>query len=140
MPDEMIPSPAEKPDEEVPESGHSKAENRPAGDEEPKRPKAARRPAPPLPDPAELVEQLRNVAGLVTLGILAPARANVAVRCISKTSDIVLKCQTATSGAPNQPELVEACRENPKLVGLVASLLTDEQLSELLRQVDDDAP
>ncbi len=138
MPDDLIPSPAEKPDEEATESSHSQAKDRRADDEPPKRPKAARRPAPPLPDPAELVEQLRNVAGLVTLGILTPARANVAVRCISKTSDIVLKCQTATPGAPNEPELVEACRENPKLVGLLQSLLSDEQVVELLRQVDGD--
>jgi hypothetical protein len=137
MPDAMIPSPAEKPDENTPESGHAQAENR-AGEKEPKRPKAARRPAPPLPDLAELVEQLRNVAGLVTLGILTPAKANVVVRCIVKSIDIVLKRQTASPGAPNPPELVAACRENPQIVGLLESLLTDEQLSELLRQVDGD--
>jgi hypothetical protein len=134
MPDHLILS-----DEEPSAERNSKAGNRPASDQEPpKRPKATRRPAPQMPDPAELVEQLRNVAGLVTIGILAPAKANVVVRCISKSSDIVMRSQTATPGGPNQPELVEACRENPNLISLLETLLTDEQLAELLRQVNDD--
>jgi hypothetical protein len=49
-----------------------------------------------------------------------------------------MRCQTATPGAPNQPELVEACRDNPKLIALLESLLTDDQLAELLREVNDD--
>jgi len=138
MPDELIPSPAETPDKKTSRSRTSKSQEQPTGDEAPERPKAARRRASQMPGPAELVDQLQQVSGLVTLGILSPAKANVAVRCISKASDIVMRCQTATPGAPNQPELVEACRENPKLVGLLESLLTDDQLSELLRQVNDD--
>ncbi|HEV8071938.1 MAG TPA: hypothetical protein VGP76_29760 [Planctomycetaceae bacterium] len=137
MPDELIPSPAEKPDEKT-KKRSSKSQDRPTGDEEPDRPQARHRRAPQMPSPAELVDQLQQVSGLVTLGILGPAKANAVVRCISKSSDIVMRCQTATPGAPNQPELVEACRDNPKLIGLLESLLTDEQLAELLRQVNDD--
>lgn len=139
MPDEMIPSPAETPDEDAPESGTSQAKNRPASGDEPKRPKAARRQAPPMPGLAELIEQLQRASGLVTLGILTPAKANVVVRCIAKSIDVVLRCQTASPEAPNQPELVAACRENPELISLVQGLLTDDQLAELLRQVSDDA-
>jgi hypothetical protein len=137
MPDELIPSPAEKPDEKT-KKRNSKSQDRPTGDEEPDRPKAGRRRAPQMPDPAELVDQLQQVSGLVTLGLLPPAKANVVVRCISKASDIVMRSQTATPGAATQPELVEACRQNPKLISLLESLLTDEQLAELLRQVNDD--
>jgi hypothetical protein len=138
MPDELIPSPAEKPDEKTSRTRNSKAQDRPTGDEEPDRPKTARRPVPQMPSPAELVDQLQQVSGLVTLGILGPAKANAVVRCISKSSDIVMRCQTATPGAATQPELVEACRKNPKLIGLLEPLLTDDQLAELLRQVNDD--
>ena len=140
MPDGMIPSPAEKPDEEATESGHSQAENRRPVDEEPKRPKAARRRAPEMPGLAELIEQLQRASGLVTLVILTPAKANVVVRCIAKSIDVVMQCQTAGPGVPNQPELVDACRENPELISLVQGLLTEDQLAELLRQVSDDAP
>ena len=138
MTDELIPSRAEHPDEEPSDERDSATHEPPAGDEEPKRPKAARRPAPQMPDPAELVAQLKQVSGLVTLGLLTPAKANVVVRCISKSSDIVMRCQTSSPEGPNQPELVEACRDNPKLVALLESLLTDDQLAELLRQVNDD--
>jgi hypothetical protein len=138
MPDELIPSPAETPNEKTSKKRNSKAQHRPTGDEEPDRPKAGRRRAPQMPSPAELVDQLRQVSGLVTLGILGPAKANSVVRCISTSSHIVMRSQTATPGAATQPELVEACRKNPKLIGLLESLLTDEQLAELLRQVNDD--
>ena len=138
MPDDLIPSPAETPREKTSRKRHSKAPDCPTGDEEPNRPKAARRPAPQMPGLAELVAQLQQASGLVTLGILTPAKANVVVRCIAKCIDIVMRCQTSTPGAPNQPELVEACRENPQLVGLLESLLTDDQLTELLRQVNED--
>ena len=138
MPDELIPSPAEAPNEKTSRKRNSKAQDRPTGDEEPEQPKARHRRAPQMPDPAELVDQLQRVSGLVTLGLLPPAKANVVMRCISKASDIVMRCQTATPGAPNQPELVEACRDNPKLISLLESLLTDDQLAELLRQVHDD--
>lgn len=137
MTDELIP--AGKPDDETSKTRASNTQNRPTGDEEPQRPQAARRRAPQMPSLAELVEQLRQASGLVTLGILTPAKANVVVRCIAKSIDIVMRSQTSTPGAPNQPELVEACRENPKLVGLLESLLTDDQLAELLRQVNDHA-
>ncbi|HEV3300273.1 MAG TPA: hypothetical protein VG055_11555 [Planctomycetaceae bacterium] len=138
MPDELIPSPAETPNEKTSKKRTSKHQNRPTGDEEPERPKARHRRAPQMPSPAELVDQLQQVSGLVTLGLLTPAKANSVIRCISTSSHIVMRCQTATPGAPNQPELVEACRDNPKLIALLESLLTDDQLAELLREVNDD--
>jgi hypothetical protein len=138
MPDELIPSTAGTPDEKTSKKRNSKSQDRPTGDEQPERPKTARGRAPQMPGLAELVDQLQQLSGLVTLGILTPAKANVVVRCIAKSIDIVMRSQTANSGAPNQPELVEACRENPKLVGLLESLLTDDQLTELLRQTNDD--
>jgi hypothetical protein len=139
MSDGLIPSPAETPDEDAPESGNSKAQDQPAGDEKPKRPKAARRRAPEMPDLAELLEQLQRASGLVTLGILTPAKANVVVRCITKSIDVVMRSQTASPEASNQLAVVEACRENPQLVALLEGLLTDDQLSELLRQTGNDA-
>jgi hypothetical protein len=137
MPDELIPSPAETPNEKTSRKRNSKSQGRPTSDEEPDRPKARHHRAPQMPGLAELVEQLMQASGLVTLGILTPAKANVVVRCIAKSIDIVMRCQTATPGAATQPELVEACRQNPKLIGLLESLLTDEQLTELLRQVNE---
>jgi len=138
MPDELIPSPVEKPDEKTSKKRTSKGQDRPTGDDEPEQPKARHRRAPQMPDPAELVEQLRQVSGLVTLGLLTPAKANSVVRCISTSSHIVMRSQTATPGAATEPELVEECRKNPKLIGLLKSLLTDDQLAELFRQVNDD--
>jgi len=134
---ELIPSPPDKLDEKTSKKRTSKTTEQPTGQAEPERPKAARRP-PQMPTLAELVEQMRHVAGLVALGIMTPAQANIALRCISKTCDIVMRCQTSASGAPNQPGLVEACRQNPKLVHLLEPLLTDDQLTELLRQVTED--
>jgi hypothetical protein len=138
MPAELIPSPAEKPDEKTTKKRASKSTDQPTGQEETAGPKTGPRRAPQMPGLAELVEQLRQLSGLATLGFLSPATANIAFRCISKTTDIVIRCQTATPGAPNQPGLVAACRENPKLVPLLESLLTDDQLSELMRQITDE--
>jgi hypothetical protein len=138
MAEELIPSSAEKPDDKASRKRTSKSKERPTGDKQPERPKAARRRAPQMPDPADLVDQLQQVSGLVTLGLLPPAKANAIIRCISTASGIVLRCQTSAQGAPNQPELIEACRQNPKLIPLVQGLLTDDQLAELLRQITDD--
>jgi hypothetical protein len=138
MTDELIPS-AGRLDDEASKTRASNPQDRPAADEGPQQPQSARRRTPQMPDLAELVEQLRQASGLVTLGILSPAKANVVVRCIAKSIDTVMRSQLSTPGAPNQPGLVEACRENPKIISLLESLLTDDQLTELLRQVNDDA-
>lgn len=138
MSEEMIPSPAEKPDEKAHKKRGSKSKAQPNGDQQPERPKAAHRRTRQLPELVELVDQLRQVMGLVALGLLAPAKANPIIRCLSKSIDTVLRCQTSAPGAPNQPELMEACRQNPSLIALVRDLLTDDQLAELMRQVTDD--
>jgi hypothetical protein len=138
MAEEMIPSPAEKPDEKAHKKRAAKSQERPNGDQQPERPKAAHRRTRQLPDVVELVDQLRQVMGLLALGLLAPANANPIIRCLSKSIDTVMRCQTSSQGVPNLPELMEACRQNPKLIPLVQGLLTDDQLAELLRQITDD--
>jgi hypothetical protein len=134
----MIPAPAGKPEENASRERGSQTDDRPSGDKEPERPKARRR-TPQMPGLAELVDQLQQVSGLVTLGILTPAKANVVVRCISKSSDIVMRSQAGgPQSVSNQADLVEACRENPKLLHLLEGLLTDDQLAELMRDVTGD--
>jgi hypothetical protein len=137
MAEEMIPSPAEKPDEKANKKRASKSKGRPNGDQQPERPKAAHRRTRQLPELVELVDQLRQVMGLLALGLLAPAKANPIIRCLSKSIDTVMRCQTSSQGVANQPELMEACRQNPELIPLVQDLLTDDQLAELMRQVTD---
>jgi len=93
-----------------------------------------------MPDLIELVGQLQQLSGLVTLGLLAPAQANLVLRSISKTIDVVLRSQTAPQTAATQSGLADACRQDPSLIGLFEPFLTQEQLEQLLRQVNDDVP
>jgi hypothetical protein len=140
MNEELIASPAEKPDETPSKKRTAKSKERPTCHQESERPKTANRRSPQMPQIADLLDQLRQVSGLVTLGFLSPGKANSVIRCLGKAIDTVLKCQDSGQGAAEQLEIMEACRRDPKLIALVKGLLTDDQLAELMRQTTDDEP
>jgi hypothetical protein len=141
MPEELIPSsPADKSEQKAPKRGKSKSKASPSGGPGEAQPRGARRRPQRIPQPAELIDQLRELAGLAAMGIVPTDKANFLLRCLSKIADISLKCPAMAGEIENQEGLVEACRQNPKLVGLVESFLTDDQLSELTRQITENGP
>jgi len=138
MPDEMIPStPAEKSTEPSAKRGKSKSKVPPSDGPQAEEPRGGRRPPHQIPRPAELIDQLRELAGLAALGILPTDKANFLLRCLSKIADISMRCPGAAEAIPNQQNLVEACRQNPKLLALLESFLTDDQVSEVMRQISE---
>ena len=139
MPEEMIPAaPDDKPEDS--QRRQSRSEGRQSESAETQRPRGSHQRSPRIPQPAELIDQLQQLSGLTAMGILRPDKANFLLRCISKIADIAMKCPASAGAISDDAGLVEACRQNPNLIALVESLLTDEQLTELTRQVTQDAP
>jgi hypothetical protein len=139
MPEEMIPAtPDDKPENSQRRQSRSKA--RQPENAETQRPRGSQHRSPRIPQPAELIDQLQQLAGLAAMGILRPDKANFLLRCIGKIADIAMKCPASAGAISDDAGLVEACRQNPNLINLVESFLTDEQLAELTRQVSQDAP
>ena len=96
-------------------------------DDRPERGRAATR--------ERLLDELRTLSGLVTMGILPPARANLIQRGIKLQLDEIHRREAAPAAGPETEQLVEACIENPDLLDLVEPMLTDEQYQHLFSAV-----
>ncbi len=141
MPEEMIPSSSpEKSEPQAATRGKAKSKGHASGGSGREQPRGARRRPQRIPQPVELIDQLRELAGLAAMGIIPADKANFLLRCVSKIADIASRCPASADTLPNQDRLVQACRENPKLIGLLESFLTDDQLSELTRQITENGP
>jgi hypothetical protein len=116
----------------------SKTKQHATGGAENEQPRGTRRRPQRIPQPVELIDQLRQLGGLSAMGILPTDKANFLLRCMSKIADISLKLPATAEAIPNHESLVEACRQNASLIGLIEPFLTDDQISELTRQVSQD--
>ena len=96
-------------------------------DDRPERGRAATR--------ERLLDELRTLSGLVTMGILPPARANLIQRGIKLQLDEIHRREAAPAAGPETEQLVEACIENPDLLDLVEPMLTDSQYDFVFRSV-----
>jgi hypothetical protein len=137
MSDVMIPSPPEEPDPKSSKQGKDKNKSRPSGDEKAQRPKASRPRADRIPDAAEIVAELKKLMGLSLIGIVSLPKANMLFRCISKIADIAMRSSPSGHVDQIQDDLVQACRENPKVLDLVAPFLTEDLLDNVMRQLSD---
>lgn len=92
-----------------------------------------RRPGPRgtcLPDRDDLICQIRQLNGLVAMGMIAPAQANVLQRGLRMMLDECRR-QEATTSHLDPERLADFCRDDPSLLELFEPLLTEEQFAYL---------
>jgi hypothetical protein len=134
MPNEIIPAPAapDGDDQHRHDAGHAAgAKARPGT-------KRRRRKGMPL-SREDCLAMLGQLPSLVTLGILSPAQAN-SIRGVLGT--ILAETRESYSGGSSplaNENLIRILREQSELLNLLEPLLTDEQMSTILKEFTDES-
>ncbi len=90
------------------------------------------RPRDELPTKEELLAQLLQLNGLVALGVISPAKANVMQRNLKIVLDSFRAEHREQDNAPDTADLIQRCREHPELLNVIESFLTDDQIQMVL--------
>jgi hypothetical protein len=75
---------------------------------------------------------LMRLNGMVTLGMISPAQANVIQRNLRTMLDVQLKRARVEGGGQSADALVDLCRTDPRLLNLLEGFLSDEQMQWLM--------
>ena len=87
-----------------------------------------------LPSVDELLEKILTVNGLVGLGLLTTSKANTILRGFQTVLAAQMKKgQAGGVQSINQEMLTELIKENPKVLNMLAPLLTEEQVAWAMR-------
>jgi hypothetical protein len=88
-----------------------------------------------LPDTEEILGMLMQLNGLVTLGMISPAQANVLQRSLRTILDVQRQKSRADSGGQSTQALADLCRTNPQLMNLLEPFLSDAQMEWLMKSI-----
>ena len=91
-----------------------------------------------MPELLDLLAKLEQLPGMVLLGLITPAQANVVQRSVNKLIDVVMHSQTSPSSVVHPAGLIDACRRDPQLIAIIEPLLSDGQLEGADAGVHDD--
>jgi hypothetical protein len=90
-----------------------------------------------IPTVEEILEMLMRLNGLVTLNLISTSQASVIQRGLRTILDEVHKrAQNGLGGLPHEV-LAEICRRDPRMIDLLAPLLTDDQVQWLMGEATD---
>jgi hypothetical protein len=95
------------------------------------------RPRVTIPSVDEILGQLIGLNGAVAIGALSTKDANLMHKNLRVVLDTQLKRANREDVGPGQEGLVELCRDNPRTLNALAPFLTEDQLEDLLRAIED---
>ena len=85
-----------------------------------------------VPSVDEILQQLMELNGLVTIGAISPQQANLIQKNLKTVLDAHLKRATQAEYAPNQEELAEICRREqatvPKFIRVATQVIEERGL------------
>jgi hypothetical protein len=87
------------------------------------------------PTREEICRQIGQLNGLVLMGLVEPAKANVVQRGLKILLDAEGRQAEATEAGAAPEGLVEACRKEPGMVDLLEPFLSDEQMRWLVGEL-----
>jgi hypothetical protein len=124
-----LPSPGDQ------DNGRDRADQAETSDDGSPQPRQGK--GPRIPSIDEILGMLLQLNGLVTLGLISPAKANVLQRNLRTILDVLQK-RTRTDQHELAPEaLAGLCRDNPQLLNLLAPFLSEEQMACFLNSLND---
>jgi hypothetical protein len=88
-----------------------------------------------IPETEEILALLMQLNGLVTLGMVSPAQANVMQRNLRTILDVQRQKSRADSGGQSTQALADLCRTNPQLLNLLEPFLSDGQVEWLMKSM-----
>ena len=91
-----------------------------------------------IPTTEEIYQLLMRLNGLVALGLVAPARANVIQRGLKTILDGLSRERREAGHVEAQQGLAELCRRNPEMLRMLEPFLTDEQIAWVLEGTPQD--
>ncbi len=88
-----------------------------------------------IPDTEEILAMLMQLNGLVMLGMITSAQANVLQRNLRTILDVQRQKSRADSGGQSTQALADLCRTNPQLMNLLEPFLSDAQMEWLMKSI-----
>jgi hypothetical protein len=90
-----------------------------------------------IPDTDQILAMLMKLSGMVTLGMVSPAQANVIQRNLRIILDVQNQRARASNGGQSSQALADICRTNPQLLNLLEPFLDDQQMAWLMKSVQE---
>ncbi len=92
-----------------------------------------------IPSVDEILYQLLELNGAVTMGAISTKEANLIQKNLRTILDVQMKRSNREETGPTQEGLVELCRRDPQALNVIESFLTDSQFEWLMNEVKDDS-
>jgi hypothetical protein len=94
---------------------------------------------PRIPDTDQILTMLMKLNGMVTLGMISPAQANVIQRNLRIILDVQNQRARVDGGGQSTQALADLCRTNPHFLNLLEPFLDDQQMDWLMKSIREDS-
>jgi len=90
-----------------------------------------------VPSVDEILQQLIQLNGAVTIGAMSTKEASLIHKNLRTVLDVQLKRANREETGPSQEALAELCRDDPRVLNVIEPFVTSSQLQWLITDVID---
>lgn len=91
-----------------------------------------------IPSVDEILQQLIQLNGAVTIGAMTTKEATLIHKNLRTVLDVQMKRASREDTGPSQEALAELCRSDPRVLNVIEPFVTDAQMDWLMNEVTDD--
>ena len=91
-----------------------------------------------IPSVDEILQQLIQLNGAVTIGAMTTKEATLIHKNLRTVLDVQMKRASREDTGPSQEALAELCRADPRILNVIEPFVTDAQMDWLMNEVTDD--